>query len=439
MTVASVRAAVEYAIRQGHLTPHQLAAFARLDERMGDELKAEFTELWRAQGGPAAPAPAKPELVTMTQAAAVFGQAPRQSQLADLNDCLWRFTITTPARIRHFLAQAAHESGGLQWMLELASGEAYEGRKDLGNTRTGDGPRFKGAGAIQLTGRYNYQRFADFVKDPDVMDGAPYVATRYPFTSAGFWWHLKEMNAFVDQGASCRQVSARVNGRDPANGLEDREAYYARAVAAIPDRPRPPAQLQQQGKPAPTPAERKQWVTQIKAINLSQPDASTCQAACIGMAVGDRDVMGIRRRLLARGSAGSTTVMASVIREYGRPYALDQDASLAKCYQWLKAGEFLITHGWFTGSGHVICLDGLKAASEPGRYAFDVKDPWSEFNVRTWRYDLGSKFFDGFYSDLLIYATCVAGTSAAAAQSTYRQGRVDAYKGGMWVHRFLTA
>jgi hypothetical protein len=208
-------------------------------------------------------------------------------------------------------------------------------------------------------------------------------------------------------------------------------------VAAIPDHTRPPTPLRQQSKPAPTAAERGQWVTQIKAINLSQPDASACQAACIGMAVGDRDVMGIRRRLLARGNAGNTTVMASVIREYGRPYVLDQDASLEKCYQWLKAGEFLITHGWFTSSGHVICLDGLKAASEPGRYVFDVKDPWSEFNVQTWRYDLGSRFFDGFYSDLLIYATCVASASVAAAQATYRRGRVDAHQGGMWVHRFL--
>jgi lysozyme len=193
----------------------------------------------------------------------------------------------------------------------------------------------------------------------------------------------------------------------------------------------------QQDAPAPTPAERRQWVTQIKALNLSQPDASTCQAACIGMAVGDRDVAGIRRRLVARGNAGSTTVMASVIREYGRPYALDQNASLAKCREWLKAGEFLITHGWFTDSGHVICLDGLKRVA--GAYAFDVKDPWSEFNVQTWRYDLGGKFFDGFYSELLIYATCVASISVGAAQSVYRQGRVDANRGGMWVHRFLAS
>jgi predicted chitinase len=173
-------------------------------------------------------------LVSMAQATAVFTRAPSASQLADLNACLSRFQITTPDRIRQFLAQVGHESGGLRWLLELASGDAYEGRSDLGNTRQGDGRRFKGGGAIQLTGRYNYQRFADFIEDQDVMEGAAYVATTYPFTSAGFWWHLNAMNAVVDQGATCRQVSARVNGRDPANGLADREVYYARAVKAIP-------------------------------------------------------------------------------------------------------------------------------------------------------------------------------------------------------------
>lgn len=178
--------------------------------------------------------PLKPaELVTMAQAEAVFLRQPTSAQLADLNACLDRFRINTPNRIRHFMAQVGHESGGLRWMLELATGDAYEGRRDLGNTQPGDGRRFKGAGAIQLTGRYNYQRFADFVKDQRVMEGCGYVAEVYPFTSAGFWWHLNDMNAIVDQGATCRQISARVNGRDPANGLTDRENYFARAAAFI--------------------------------------------------------------------------------------------------------------------------------------------------------------------------------------------------------------
>jgi predicted chitinase len=231
MTYATVRSAAEHIARAGKITPHQLAALTAHDESLTDAQRQEFTELWRAAGSPAA---AVPTLVSMAQAAAVFTKAPSASQLADLNACLARFNINTPVRIQHFLAQVGHESGGLKWMLELASGDAYEGRKDLGNTQQGDGPRFKGAGAIQLTGRFNYQKFADYIKDPDVMDGAAYVASRYPFSSAGFWWHQNAINAFADQGANCRQVSAKVNGRDPANGLADREAYFARATAAIP-------------------------------------------------------------------------------------------------------------------------------------------------------------------------------------------------------------
>jgi predicted chitinase len=250
MTFATLRAAAQHIARSGTITPHQLAALGRLDELLSDAQRQAFTDLWRAEGSPAGPV-LEPLLVTTAQATAVFTRSPSVSQLADLNSCLQRFSINTPARIRHFLAQVGHESGGLRWMLELASGKAYEGRQDLGNIRGGDGPRYKGAGAIQLTGRYNYQRFSDFIKDPDVMDGAAYVSTRYPFSSAGFWWHLNAINAFVDQGASCRQVSAKVNGRDPANGLDDREAYYARAVAVIPEAGRPAVELQQPAKATP--------------------------------------------------------------------------------------------------------------------------------------------------------------------------------------------
>jgi putative chitinase len=71
--------------------------------------------------------------------------------------------ITTPLRQAHFLAQLGHESGELRYTEELASGDAYEGRRDLGNTVPGDGRRFKGRGLIQLTGRANYQAYGDAV------------------------------------------------------------------------------------------------------------------------------------------------------------------------------------------------------------------------------------------------------------------------------------
>ena len=72
-------------------------------------------------------------------------------------------------------------------MKEIADGWAYEGRSDLGNIEPGDGPRYKGAGVLQLTGRYNYQRLANGIGDQKVMDGVDYVSNTYPFTSACIW------------------------------------------------------------------------------------------------------------------------------------------------------------------------------------------------------------------------------------------------------------
>jgi predicted chitinase len=174
--------------------------------------------------------------ITKTQLAYIWGVGEASisdKQIVELNDCLRTFEIITKPRIQHFISQCSHESGAGEWMQELASGQAYEGRTDLGNVQKGDGPKFKGAGYIQLTGRYNYQKFSDFIKDPKVMEGVSYVSVRYPATASGFWWMNNKMNRLCDSGATCRQVSAIVNGRDPANGLADREKYYKRCIEVI--------------------------------------------------------------------------------------------------------------------------------------------------------------------------------------------------------------
>lgn len=176
-------------------------------------------------------APTHKLLITRATAEAVFGRAITDRQLEDLNDCLRKFEINTVARIRHFLSQIAHESGGLRWLKELASGADYEGRRDLGNTQPGDGRRFKGAGAIQLTGRANYQALANLTNDPRVMEGVDYVSQKYPFTSAGVWWSRNRMNSLCDRAATVEQVTKRVNGGK--NGLSDRIMYYNRACRFI--------------------------------------------------------------------------------------------------------------------------------------------------------------------------------------------------------------
>jgi putative chitinase len=145
-------------------------------------------------------------------------------EIDEMNACLERYDITTPQRIRHFLSQTAHESGGGRYKKELASGAAYEFRDDLGNDEVGDGPKYKGAGYIQLTGKYNYLRLSEYLDDPQVMDGVDYVAENYPFTSAGYWWDDNEMNELIDSGADVVAVTRRVNGG--TNGLADRQHYY---------------------------------------------------------------------------------------------------------------------------------------------------------------------------------------------------------------------
>ena len=58
----------------------------------------------------------------------------------------------------YILGQIEHESVDFKHMEEVASGEKYEGRKDLGNTQKGDGKKYKGRGPVQVTGRDNYRK-----------------------------------------------------------------------------------------------------------------------------------------------------------------------------------------------------------------------------------------------------------------------------------------
>lgn len=122
------------------------------------------------------------------------------------------------------MANMMHETCQFVYMQEIASGAAYNGRADLGNTSPGDGEKYKGAGVLQLTGKFNYQRLADGINDPKVMDGVDYVANTYPFTSARIWIeenHLLDVCLTQGFDACC----VKINGG--WNGIDDRRAKYA--------------------------------------------------------------------------------------------------------------------------------------------------------------------------------------------------------------------
>lgn len=145
-----------------------------------------------------------------------------QTQLA-------KYDISSPLRIAHLLAQLGHESLSLTYTEELASGEAYEGRKDLGNTETGDGKRFKGRGLIQLTGRANY---AAYSKDSGLgllKTGNEILISKNPeyALDVSLWfWKKNNLNKRADMD-DLRGITKRVNGG--YNGLEDRANYLCRA------------------------------------------------------------------------------------------------------------------------------------------------------------------------------------------------------------------
>lgn len=159
-----------------------------------------------------------------------YSGARAQIFLEPLNLAMDEYDISTPARQAAFLAQIAHESGSLRYVREIASGKAYEGRKDLGNTEPGDGPRFRGRGLIQITGRANYKRCGDalglnLIAVPELLE-MPIHAAR----SAGWFWQSRGLNMLADDG-NFERITRRINGG--LNGQDERLAFWEKAKETI--------------------------------------------------------------------------------------------------------------------------------------------------------------------------------------------------------------
>lgn len=165
-------------------------------------------------------------MITAAQLLKIYpfaGRARVNAFIGPLAAALAEFGINTPARQASFLAQIGHESGQLQYVRELASGDAYEGRRDLGNTMVGDGRRYRGRGLIQITGRANYAACGtalslDLLGSPELLE-QPMHACR----SAAWFWKTRGLNELADAGDQVR-VTRRINGG--TNGLADRLALF---------------------------------------------------------------------------------------------------------------------------------------------------------------------------------------------------------------------
>jgi putative chitinase len=157
---------------------------------------------------------------------AIYLKEPKLSIFSDaLNWAMAQFDILGLNQQAAFIAQVMHESGGCKYVREIASGSAYEGRKDLGNTEKGDGVKFKGRGLIQITGRANYTELGlafkiDLVNNPELLEEPEYAAM-----SAAWFWNSRRLNRYADgTAAGFITITKRINGG--TNGLKDRRMYW---------------------------------------------------------------------------------------------------------------------------------------------------------------------------------------------------------------------
>ena len=181
-----------------------------------------------------------------------------QSIIDQIPDTAARFGITTPLRLAHFLSQASHESGGFRAFSENLNYNAkglcgifrkyfpsvtiamqyerkpekianrvYSSRMGNGNEASGEGWKYRGRGALQTTGKSNYQDFANFMQMPEIMSNPDLVATKYALASAAFFFKKNNLWGICDQGASdevVTKLTKRINGGTV--GLIDRKKHF---------------------------------------------------------------------------------------------------------------------------------------------------------------------------------------------------------------------
>ena len=173
--------------------------------------------------------------------------------MAELPDTIAKFKINTPLRLAHFLSQCAHESGNFSTTRENLSYSAdrlrvvfpkyfptpeiakqyernqvkigsrvYANRMGNGDEKSEDGYKFRGRGYIQLTGKDNYKAFDKFVTE-DILIEPELVASKYPLTSAAWFFDKNNLWAICDIGGSedvIKNLTKRINGG--LHGLDDR-------------------------------------------------------------------------------------------------------------------------------------------------------------------------------------------------------------------------
>ena len=171
------------------------------------------------------------------------------------------YDINTKPRVAAFLAQCAHESAGFKFLKEnlnykaaslrrvfpkyfpndalaaqyankpeMIANRVYGNRMGNGDEASGDGFRYCGRGLIQLTGKNNYQAFAESIETP-VEELPEYLGTFEGAVQSACWfWETNNLNQWADKG-DILTLTKRINGG--TIGLEDRIKHYNHALHVL--------------------------------------------------------------------------------------------------------------------------------------------------------------------------------------------------------------
>ena len=281
--------------------------------------------------------------------------------LPGMENAMRAANITTALRAAHWCSQIGHESAGLVYMEEIASGAAYEGRADLGNTQPGDGPRFKGSGPIQLTGRANFRSFTqwanqqghttlNFEARPELVRQEP----KWGFLAASWYWTVARpnLNAQADRD-DVVAVTKSINGG--TNGIADRRARLARCKtlgtrllpgkSPAPSKPKPlTPNPRHRGDPLFLPELLKAWGVKVKEMDAWRDRGE-----------GDfTDIIGV----MAHHTAGANTSAEYIAKNPGLSGGLSSQIHLARdgvatiCgagVAWHAGGNETATPSWAKG------------------------------------------------------------------------------------------
>lgn len=188
------------------------------------------------------PATPQKRLITKEQLAAAYQCPLSRADYWDdwINESMLLWGITERLDIACFLAQLGHESGRLKYAKEIwgntKAQRRYEGRRDLGNTKPGDGKRYMGRGPIQITGKANYRKVTVWIRKV-VSDAPDFEANpqllelpRWGSLAAGAFWKWNNLSELGRLGAITKTTRI-VNGG--YNGLADRKAIFQRLLKVL--------------------------------------------------------------------------------------------------------------------------------------------------------------------------------------------------------------